>query len=115
MIVNIGSGTQVGQAQGGIGFGVTVAEGNKYFDCGSECGWGGYSNHKDYGCQIRSTGEIQQCSSVPKIKAIQTNDQITCRLDLINDKLSFKVNDGEYVAAPFDGFQESSVRKLQCT
>ena len=105
LIVNIGD---VNKGDN-FSFGVTVAEGNKYFKCGESSTWG-VTNHNGYGCNfhIEPSGKAVICDynrrPHPKGTPLANGGTAICRLDLINNKLLFKFNNGKFLDSKFDGF-----------
>lgn len=100
LVVNVGTGDY------GFCFGVTTAQVNDKFACDAKRGWAGFGNSATFGCCFLSDynpihgGKNKECG----YKVLKTNDRLICRLDLINNKVLFKVNDGEDIDPQFDGF-----------
>ena len=96
---------------GNFSFGVTVAEGNKYFNCGSMATFG-VSNHRGYGCNFH-IDLAPPCETIIKGGRCIEGPPLTngstaiCRLDLIKNKLLFKFNNGEFIDSKFSGFDQT--------
>ena len=105
LIVDASNGGRAGR---GFVFGVAV-ERNKYFACG-KVGWGGFGNDSEYGCSAGANNYCFGGVGKPFSRELQTNDKVTCRLDLNQNMLSFKLNDGNFVNSKFKGLTDENKR-----
>ena len=95
----------MGHGSHGFVFGICTQD-NKYFEC-AEGRYGGFCCNKGKGCGVCSTSGAfwgAQGGLKSKCSKLHLGDKITCRLDLNNDNLQFKLNHDNFVKAQFKGF-----------